>query len=131
MADPMRTPGVGSRWSVLVMGVAMLGGASACSTREAGARTDAAVVPAPTSAEDSTAGRRREPEQAVQNMLPKPPGSGVSTQVSGELPGDVASGETARSEAVPSSAPRTTPGETITSKHLEAELNRLEAELAN
>jgi hypothetical protein len=28
-------------------------------------------------------------------------------------------------------APRSNPAETITSKHLEAELNRLEAELAN
>ena len=124
MADPMRTLGVGSRFSVLVMAVAMLGGASACSTNESGAKVDAT---------SSTAARTSEPEQLVQNMMGKAPVSAAAPEVRGAaLPSEARASAAGVSRAKSDSlAPRSNGAETITSKHLEAELNRLEAELAN
>jgi len=122
MPRSMRTLGEGSRFSVLVMAVAMLGGASACSTPEAVAKSEsAASSPEPAG----------EPRQVVQNM------KGQGTTSASER-GDSAVAGGARASAAGVSrangatlAPRSNAAETITSKHLEAELNRLEAELAN
>lgn len=128
---PMRTPGVGSRLSMVVVAVAMLGGAGACST-EAGVGTSEGVPPegvASGKAAPSNAERVGEPEQVVQNM--RAPGAGNSERGSAIESGARASAAGMSRANGTSLAPRTNSVETITSKHLEAELNRLEAELAN
>lgn len=117
----MRTLGVGS---VLMMAVAMLGGALACSTPEPGAKADGTA---------SSAARANEPEQLVQNMMGKAPVSAAAPETSGAaIPSEARASAAGVSRAKGDSlAPRSSSAETITSKHLEAELNRLEAELAN
>ena len=124
MSKPMRTLGVGSRCSILMLAIATLGGTSAaCSTREAGARSDGAA---------SSSERAGEPEQVVQTIRTQ----AVQTQGASSDQRD-ALGEARASAAGVSRAngaslpPRSNGAETITTKHLEAELNRLEAELAN
>jgi hypothetical protein len=140
MAEWMSCKGVGSRFSILVRGTtSKLGGltpsltvalfaASAlaaslgCSTSES---EPASSQPAAL-AEHVTGG----PEQVVQRMAPEPTSAASSAgrrAAAGERPADArlsAAGVT-RADSRPS------PGEPITSKHLEAELNRLEAELGN
>lgn len=115
--------GVGWRWSLVVMAVAWLGGASACSAGGAGAKADGQAA---------SAERASQPEQVVQKMI----GTDVAGARTAEGEGAVV-GESRASAAVVSRskagslAPRANSVETISSKHLEAELNRLEAELAN
>jgi len=117
----MRTLGVGS---VLVMAVAMLSGPLACSTPEAGATKADGTA--------SSAARANEPEQLVQNMMGKAPASAAAPETSGAIPSEARASAAGVSRAKGDSlAPRAGSAETITSKHLEAELNRLEAELAN
>ncbi|HTV21317.1 MAG TPA: hypothetical protein VMG12_21670 [Polyangiaceae bacterium] len=134
----MRTLGVGSRCSVLVVAVAMLGGASACSTESSAVAAEhmaadhlAAEHVAAEGASASSAARARAPEQVVQNM--RAPGAATAEPRGGALEsGARASAAGSMSRANTGTlAPRSNGAETITSKHLEAELNRLEAELAN
>jgi hypothetical protein len=149
MAEPMRSLGVGSRFSFLALPVAMLGGLmvgglmvgglmvgglSACSSGEP-ARSEGAVL----ATQSTTAeGKSGEPEQVVRQMKASPEPSTAAGVGRAE---EAAAGEAVSSEARASAAgvsratgglaPRSSSAETITSKHLEAELNRLEAELAN
>lgn len=136
MSEAMRELGVGSRFSTLALTVAMLGGLllgglGACSSSEPGAKSEGEAL---ASENASAASKSSAPEQVVRQMKPSP-------EPSAALAGEGAAGELVSREARASTAgvtrangglaPRSTPGETITSKHLEAELNRLEAELAN
>jgi hypothetical protein len=158
MAEPMRLLGVGSRFSFLALPVAMLGvlgrlmlgglmlgglmlgglmlgGLGACSSGEPGARSEGAVL---ATASASAEGKSGEPEQVVRQMKASPE---PSTAAGAGRAQEAAAGEAVSSEARASAAgvsratgglaPRSSSAETITSKHLEAELNRLEAELAN
>lgn len=98
-------------WLVRGFGLCALYSAalSGCATAEAGtqvpAEADTSRVVAPAV--------MTEPQQVVQRMVPA---------------GAASAAAVARPGASPSDGPRRPP-ETITSKHLEAELNRLEAEL--
>lgn len=132
--------GVGSRFSILMLAVATLGGQAGCSTgtsSTAGAGSETAAAPA----ERASAG----PQQVVQRMVgkatsdessaaesnapvPDAPASAAGEAVAGEARASAAGVSRASAGAL---APRASSVETITSKHLEAELNRLEAELAN
>ena len=139
MAKWMSCKGVGSRFSILVrraaskrrertpsVALALLAAATfstgiGCSTAE-GARTTPSAGAEPAG-----------PEQVVQRMAPEqtqPAGSSTLTQPSaggpvGHGPADtrVSSAGVTRVDSRPAAS------EPITSKHLEAELNRLEAEL--
>ncbi len=132
MAERMPLLGVGARFSILARAVALLGGlmlggmmlgsSSACSSSEAGAKSDGAEL---ASESASVEGKSREPEQVVRQIKAAPE---PSVAAGGVLERQAAAGEAVTSEA---RAPRSNSVETITSKHLEAELNRLEAELAN
>jgi hypothetical protein len=140
MAKWMNCKGVGSRFSILVRGTtskrggltrslsvalfaaSALSASLGCSTSES---EPASSQPAAL-AERVTGG----PEQVVQRMAPEPTSAASSgdRRAAVERPADArlsAAGVT-RADSRPSS-----PGEPITSKHLEAELNRLEAELDN
>jgi hypothetical protein len=129
MAKSMIEQGAGSWWaSVALAGVTVFGGLAGCATDDA-ATSQLAEVHAEGSmlAGSMLAGSARAaverpnaaPEQVVQHLAADPasarPDATDTTRVS------VTGG--------PGVAPRTPIGEPITSKHLEAELNRLEAEL--
>jgi hypothetical protein len=125
MADLMRTLGVGSRLSIFALTVALLAGASGCS-REANASSEGAAPKA-----EAASG---EPEQVVHHIV----GEAVVAKAAEAGMAAMREPNQARASAdgLPrakgdSLAPRSNAAETITSKHLEAELNRLEAELAN
>jgi hypothetical protein len=142
MPEPMRMLGVGSRFSILMLAVATLGGQAGCSTGTSSAAgehpedgSEAAAAPA----ERASAA----PQQVVQRMVGKTT-SAESNAAESKAPvpdapasaaGEAVAGEARASAAGVSRAgalaPRASSVETITSKHLEAELNRLEAELAN
>jgi hypothetical protein len=156
MAKWMSCKGVGSRFSTLVHGTASKrGGLSrsvaltllVASTLAAGAGCSTsgseALSAQPAAIAEQGSG---EPEQVVQRMAPEP-ASGASsvahnpvadTHVADQRAGDprsaagsrvdarLSAAGVRRADSRPSSA-----GEPITSKHLEAELNRLEAELGN
>jgi hypothetical protein len=137
MAEPMPLLGVGARFSILarvatllggrllgglMLGGLVLGSSIGCSSSEGGAKSDGAE---PASESASVEGKSSEPEQVVRQMKAAPEPSVVA---GGVLARQAAAGEAVTSEA---RAPRSNSAETITSKHLEAELNRLEAELAN
>jgi hypothetical protein len=124
MAESMSQRGVGSRWSRWGLGAAvaaLMGCATADESPFDGSESDGESVTA------SSAGVARapssQPEQAVQRLRIDPAPAGASAR------------EARRPSAagmVPSGAePRARAGVPITSKHLEAELNRLEAELGN
>jgi hypothetical protein len=137
MAEAMRLLGVGLRFSFLAL--VGWGWLSGCSTR-ALENSDGAVL----SSRGATTEHESAPQQVVQRMVssatpgsassgsaPKAPsGASAESGVAGE---GMARARTsaAVSRAGGALAPRSNPAETITSKHLEAELNRLEAELAN
>jgi hypothetical protein len=117
MADPMRMLGVGSRFSILALAVAMLAAASACSTRDGAEKSGGAE------------GEASAPEQVVQQMkAPPEPSTAAGPAVAREARASASVVSRANGASL---APRSNAVETITSKHLEAELNRLEAELAN
>lgn len=132
MADLMRTVGVGSRCSILALAVVMLGGASACLTGETGAPSE--VV---TSGQRAS-GSRQQREQVVQKIVGTGSGQGVVAEgrvaveprPAGESQASASAAGVSRASS-DALAPRANAADTITSKHLEAELNRLEAELAN
>jgi hypothetical protein len=140
MAEPMRLLGVGSRFSTLALAVAMfggltLGGLSACSSSEARAKSEGVALPEESASIDDKSG---EPEQVVRQMKaspePRPAAGAVATArgVAGEaVPREARASAAGVSRVNGGLAPRSNAAETITSKHLEAELNRLEAELAN
>jgi hypothetical protein len=131
MAESMIEQGAGSLWvSVVLAGVAVFGGLGGCATDSAvseAAVADRAASQLSTShlADEHAEGsmlvgsaraaveRSSAPEQVVQHMVINP---ATRLSVTG-VPGALEPGS------------RTQIGEPITSKHLEAELNRLEAEL--
>jgi hypothetical protein len=82
-----------------------------CESSSAAARAPEAAAPS-------------QPERVVQHMAPSP----ASATAPVTAP---ASGSAARLDVAASAAGASRSPEPITSKHLEAELNRLEAELAN
>jgi hypothetical protein len=147
MAKPMRLLGVGSRFSTLalaMLGGLTLGGLGACSSSEAGAKSEGMAsegmvsegmaLPESASIDDKSG----EPEQVVRQMKASPeprsaPGAVATARgVAGEaIPSEARASAAGVSRASGGLAPRSNSAETITSKHLEAELNRLEAELAN
>jgi hypothetical protein len=92
-------------------------GLLSCGTAEAGTQlpaesdTSRAAVPAVTT----------EPQQVVQRMVPAGAAVAVATGAASSSPGS--------KPAAPTSDGPRRPAEAITPKHLEAELNRLEAEL--
>jgi hypothetical protein len=117
MAGLMRMLGEGSRFSILALAVAMLAAASACSTRDAAEKSG------------GVEGEGNAPEQVVQQMkAPAEPSAPADTAVAREARASATGLSRANGGSL---APRSSAVETITSKHLEAELNRLEAELAN
>jgi hypothetical protein len=124
-----------------MLAAAALGGTSACSTREASARADV---------EETSGEQANQPEQVVQTIRTQ----SVETPRTGAAGSFIESPNTERADtSETASEPRAALGEasaagasradgsplppragaagTITTKHLEAELNRLEAELAN
>jgi len=138
MAKWMSCKGVGSRFSTPVRGTtskrggltrsvaltllvaSTLAASTGCSTSESDARSDQPTLVA-----------EHEPEQVVQRMAPEPASSASSAadqRAAGARAADarLSAAGMRRANSRPSSA-----GEPITSKHLEAELNRLEAELGN
>jgi len=144
----MRLLGVGSRFSILAPTVAMLGGIlaclGACSSSEASAKAEGVAL----TSEGAADAKSGEPEQGVRQMRASlAPGPAPRTPSDGEaVAGEPVAGEPVAGEPVVREAralaagvsrasgalaPRVGSVETITSKHLEAELNRLEAELAN
>ncbi len=103
------------------LAAAMLSAGIGCSTAEG----------APTTAQSTAAAQHAgEPEQVVQRMAPEPTHPAGSSVVGGPntnspvISGRVSSAAGTRVDSRPAVR-----GEPITSKHLEAELNRLEAEL--
>jgi hypothetical protein len=135
MAEPMRLLGVGSRLSILALVVAMVGGLTPACSSDAGAKSEGVALPAESAGIDGKSG---EPERVVQQMKaspePRPAAGAVATArgVAGEAaPSEARASAAGVSRANGGLAPRSNSAETITSKHLEAELNRLEAELAN
>jgi hypothetical protein len=124
MNPGMRTSGAGRELLVLLWGLGVVAGLSSCARPEATAERG--------SVEASPGELVREPQQVVQRMVP------VSAHSTDATSSDAPSSDTpsAMGSAAAESpvARRTAEGERhavepITSKHLEAELNRLEAEL--
>jgi hypothetical protein len=118
--------GVGRAFSVLSWSV-VLSCVVACATSEQGPTEQVAEAPAVT-----FAGMRNNPEQVVQRMEPQ---SGRVAQAA-VARAAVAERSGARGQSEQGAAAGTPEGqlraaEHITPRHLEAELNRLEAELAN
>ena len=110
----------GGRWCVAGL---LLAVASGCSNSDAGSRVAAKVT---------VSG----PEQVVQRIAPAPvapargvPGSAALPSTSPTSPGVGPGAAAAPTEAARSAGEPPVNAEPITSKHLEAELNRLEAEL--
>jgi hypothetical protein len=151
MAQWMSCKGVGSRFSARVRGTtskrggltrsvaltllvaSTLAAGTGCSTSQSEAPS---AQPAATAEQGSGEQGSGEPEQVVQRMAPEP-ASGASSIADNHASDEhAAKGHSVdtrlsaagvrRADSRPSSA-----GEPITSKHLEAELNRLEAELGN
>jgi len=135
--------GVGSPFSILMLPLAMLGGLAACSTGEASENAEGAVLNSEGVSAERAGG---EPQQVVQRMVGTvtlanaSPAQSASMAVPSAPAGAAVAGMAAEARASAagdsrassgSLAPRSNAAETITSKHLEAELNRLEAELAN
>ena len=119
----MSEQGSRSRWSLLVLGIiavswgAMSWGAMGCESRAEGAAPGADAV---------VGAQPGQPERVVQHMTPTPASPAAAEGAARAERRDVASSGVASSGAGAARAP-----EPITSRHLEAELNRLEAELAN
>lgn len=157
MAKWMSCKGVGSRFSILVRPTPSKRGRSHSARALLGASALAAAIGCSTSEGESAtappaAGRARDTEQVVQRMAPEPAHGAGSAEVSRAggtttLPSTAVSRDgTASTGAIGSNAADkrissagvsrvnsrpSSAGEPITSKHLEAELDRLEAELAN
>jgi hypothetical protein len=146
MAQWMSCKGVGSRFSARVRGTTSKRGGLTrsvaltllvASTLAAGTGCSTSQSEAPSAQPAATAEQGSgEPEQVVQRMAPEP-ASGASSIADNHASDEhAAKGHSVdtrlsaagvrRADSRPSSA-----GEPITSKHLEAELNRLEAELGN
>jgi hypothetical protein len=106
-------------WLVGALGACAL---CSCATAEAGAQVPAESDRARAAAPVVTT----EPQQVVQRMVPTPAAPVASTAA--VSPADVSPADVSPADVSPADVPRRT-AEAITSKHLEAELNRLEAEL--
>jgi hypothetical protein len=150
----MMAQGVGVRLSVLVGLVWVASTVAGCSSRgddpaRAEGSSGSRVAGEAYAGDRGSADRGVEPERVVQRMAPAPVSSGASSgAASASSKGTAAgaepakadgssslSGATARnsvaSGALASDRPRSSGAEAISPKHLEAELNRLEAEIGN
>lgn len=113
----MSEQGSRSRWSLLVLGIIGLPWAAlGCESRaaEAASGPGAAAVGA----------QPVQTERVVQHMTPTPVSPGAAE-------GGARANRDPRAEVVSSGVGAVRSPQPITSRHLEAELNRLEAELAN
>jgi hypothetical protein len=109
MAEVMSEQGTRLRRSLLAVGFIVVPWVGlGCESSSAAARVSEAAAPS-------------QPERVVQHMAPNPT----------PIPGPAAASGSARLNVEASAAGASRSPEPITSKHLEAELNRLEAELAN
>jgi hypothetical protein len=116
MAESMIEQGVGSRWSMVPAGALLLGALSGCIAAADSSKSSEPAAQA--SVERSSA----EPRQVVQSNRAEPSRSAASA-----LPREAS----AVSVHVDESRAQFRGSESITPKHLEAELNRLEAELGH
>lgn len=108
------------RWLVLLGGV-WAGGVCGCATREGAVDVDERGEGVSSAAEAGHDSTRGEPQQIVQRIAPAPEHSNGASKPS------ASNGKPSSPDTVPVSQKSWV--EPITSKHLEAELNRLEAEL--
>jgi hypothetical protein len=122
----MSEQGVGRAFSSLLCGLVLGCVGVGCGTSEQAPPEQGEAPPA------TFAGMRKGPEQVVQRMEPQ---SGRVAQVSGVAQAGSAQASAVRAHSAPGTAverqDRERAAEHITPRHLEAELNRLEAELAN